>query len=758
MRVLVYSFICICLVYVSTAQKDANTYNDRQAIVHLFEWKWTDIADECERFLGPNGFGGVQVSPPNEHRIIYSPSWDTDVRRPWYERYQPISYQLTSRSGNETEFTDMVKRCNDVGIRIYVDAVINHMCGEDAGQGSGTAGSPYDTGSYSFPGVPYGSDDFNGPEGNCNSGSGQIDDYGDVNQVRNCDLIGLLDLDMASSDVRGKVVEYLNSLISIGVAGFRVDACKHMWPTDLENVFNQLDDLNTSYFPGGSRPFVYQEVIDLGGEAVSADEYTDLGRVTEFRYGQYIGEAFRGRNQLKWLNTIGESWGMLSDSNALVFIDNHDNQRGHGAGGFNTILTFFEAKLYKMAVSFMLAYPYGFTRLMSSYYWDRQIEGSTDKNDWVGPPHETDYTTKDVTINPDGSCGNDWMCEHRWRAIKNMVRFRNAASGQPLDNWWDNDNDQIAFSRGDKAFIAINNDNSALSATLATGLPSGEYCDVMHGDFDSEAITCSGPTITVDGSGQASIYIDNNDDEPMIAIHVDARVGDATPGGPDVTDSPGATSFPGIGTTVDMPQTQAPPSNGWQRTVIFIQKSTVTGQDLFLLGGIDHSQRSGCTDDVSTSSCAIPIKHNVGGSNNKYNDWKTNDQFLDWYGAEKNQGSYYGTTPAGSPMVWTTDNQNHGANVATDGYGYEPLNQWGDHYWMLDIDMDCDLTENGWFEMKAFLQGGGVDGWESDISQYGSCSGSAGGNKPYSSGNHLGRCGYVNIFYFNSDNCIINNF
>ena len=33
----------------------------RQVIVHLFEWKWTDIAAECERYLGPKGFCGVQV-------------------------------------------------------------------------------------------------------------------------------------------------------------------------------------------------------------------------------------------------------------------------------------------------------------------------------------------------------------------------------------------------------------------------------------------------------------------------------------------------------------------------------------------------------------------------------------------------------------------------------------------------------------------------------------------------------------------------
>lgn len=70
-------------------------------MVHLFEWKvrhkhksnnfmlkvvslkWNDIAAECERFLAPRGFAGVQVSPPAENVIIRTP------RRPWWERYQP---------------------------------------------------------------------------------------------------------------------------------------------------------------------------------------------------------------------------------------------------------------------------------------------------------------------------------------------------------------------------------------------------------------------------------------------------------------------------------------------------------------------------------------------------------------------------------------------------------------------------------------------------------------------------------------------
>jgi hypothetical protein len=78
-------------------------------IVQLFEWKWRDIASECESFLGPKGFGGVQVSPTNENAIVEG--------RPWYERYQPISYKLRTRSGDEKDFLDMTRRCNAVGVR-----------------------------------------------------------------------------------------------------------------------------------------------------------------------------------------------------------------------------------------------------------------------------------------------------------------------------------------------------------------------------------------------------------------------------------------------------------------------------------------------------------------------------------------------------------------------------------------------------------------------------------------------------------------
>ena len=50
------------------------------------------------------------------------------------------------------------------------------------------------------------------------------------------------------------------------------------------------------------------------------------------------------------------------------------------------------------------------------------------------------------------------VCEHRWHTIANMAAWRNAAGGEytGVDNWWDNGNNQIAFSRNGAAFIAFN--------------------------------------------------------------------------------------------------------------------------------------------------------------------------------------------------------------------------------------------------------------------------------------------------------------
>uniref|UniRef100_A0AAY4D6C9 alpha-amylase n=1 Tax=Denticeps clupeoides TaxID=299321 RepID=A0AAY4D6C9_9TELE len=413
------------------------------AIVHLFEWRWLDIAEECERYLAPCGFDAVQISPPNESIVVEEP------HRPWWERYQPISYKLCSRSGTEQELRDMISRCNSV--KIYADVVINHMCASSGGGGRrSTCGSYFNASKEEFPSVPYSTPHFN--DDKCTSASGNIENYQDIYQRH----------------VRDKVAEYMNSLIGMGVANIRVAGGPqgHLWQITL-------------HLPG---KIFFFEVIDLGGEPVKCSEYFGHGHVTEFKYGAVLGAIICRWNGDKLADL--KTW---RESCALI---------GHGAGGAS-ILTFWDTvhRLYRMAVAFMLARPYGVTRVMSSYRWDRQIAEGEDQNNWMGlNVFHASFPTFLFTF-------------------RNMVAFCNIVDGQPLVNWWDNGENQIAFGHGDRGFIVINKD---------VCMAAGVYCDVISGQ--QRGRKCTGKRIAVGLDGRARFTIKPSEHDPLIAIHTESKL------------------------------------------------------------------------------------------------------------------------------------------------------------------------------------------------------------------------------------------
>ncbi|EAT40611.1 AAEL007673-PA [Aedes aegypti] len=479
-------------------QHDPHFWNGHSGIVHLFEWKFSDIALECERFLGPRGYGGIQLSPVNENVIV-----QLGNNRPWWERYQPVSYKLITRSGNEQDFLDMSRRCNAVGVRLYVDIIINHMSRDpnDGSIGTGTGGSIANSVTRDYPAVPFSIIDFNP--------SCAITDWGNAWQVRNCELLELPDLDQSKDWVRDKIVEFLDHLIELGVAGFRVDAAKHMYPQDMEVIFNRLKNLNTNFgFAPGSRAFLMQEVIDGGDhEPIRKYEYTHLGTVTEFQYSFYIGRAFTGGDMLVWLQNFGEDWGFLPSRDSLVFVDNHDNQRDHA-------LTHKLPKAYKMATAFAAAHPFGQLRIMSSFYFDDRDQG---------PPQDGNGNIISPSINADQTCGNGWVCEHRWRQIANMINFRNVCWGTPVQNWWSNGANKIAFARGNCGFVAFNNQQQQdMLEVLQTGLPAGIYCDVISGEKVGHS--CTGKSVTVLADGRASIHVPHDGEDGVLAFHIEVSL------------------------------------------------------------------------------------------------------------------------------------------------------------------------------------------------------------------------------------------
>merc|ERR1711971_125657 len=91
----------------------------------------------------------------------------------------------------------------------------------------------------------------------------------------------------------------------MGVRGFRVDASKHMWPGDLEAIQGMTQDIG-----GGGRPLFFHEVIDMGGEAISSNEYLGVGKVTEFRYGLKMAQCIRTMTSTAWEGSMtrGGAW------------------------------------------------------------------------------------------------------------------------------------------------------------------------------------------------------------------------------------------------------------------------------------------------------------------------------------------------------------------------------------------------------------------------------------------------------------------
>jgi hypothetical protein len=182
-----------------------------------------------------------------------------------------------------------------------------------------------------------------------------------------------------------------------------------------------------------------------------------------------------------------------------------------------------------------------------------------------------------------------------------------------------------------------------------------------------------------------------------------------------------------------------------RRTVILVEGETQQGQDLFVRGGIDHDRARALGRECTPQNlaCAIPITHrNLRNATTA--PLKANDDHLDWYGAEPGQLS----AATGTPADWTTNawpaSWGPRRTVAVDGFGEEPLNKDGPHYWMVDVDMDCAATDNGSFEVKTFISNG--PGWERDVHQPGA---------PYASKNHVAECGKLNVFRRGADEALI---
>lgn len=460
--------------------------SSHDVLANLFEWNWPSVANECTTVLGPAGYGGVQVSPPQDSvkRTHLGDGQDT-ILHPWWEVYQAVDYNLTSRMGSEQQFKDMVATCRAAGVKVYVDAVINHM----TGQGDTSYGGV----SYSHESYPdYTMADFHqkgtGPN-DCPSASGGIEDFNNQQQVFKCELLGLADLRTDTGSVRNQIADYLNKLIGYGVSGFRVDAAKHIGQTDLTAIYNRLHRTKD-----GDKPLWALEVFGGGPGTLSPQAFTTAGTVLGLDGVKQLRDAFKSYpdahvGSIATLKVYGAGSGLTPSDKTLAFVQNHDTERNGDA------LNYKDGATNIIANEFLLAYGYGTPQVYSGFAWNI--------------PDDSPPATADGMITDTDCSASTWVCVVNDLGVRNMVGWHNTVGTAPVKNWWDNGGNLIAFNRGSKGWISINNDPAAHSQSFATGLPKGTYCDVIHGTRSGS--TCSGPTVVVDNHGMATVSVPGKD-------------------------------------------------------------------------------------------------------------------------------------------------------------------------------------------------------------------------------------------------------
>jgi alpha-amylase len=480
----------------------AQALNPNATSVQMFQWSWPDIATECSQWLGPKGFGAVQISPPHASKVANG----------WWGVYQPVNYvNLTSRMGTPAQLKSMISACHAAGVRVYADIVVNQMAD---GSGTATDGSTWNAATLSYP--YFSANDFHA---NCNIQDSDYSSPAGRWAVQNCRLGGLPDLATESAYVQSQIVNYLKALLALGVDGFRIDAAKHMPAGAWTSIMNAVKAAYPKTLMG-EPIWVTQEIINDG--EVDRGSYLPVGTINEFQFTYAMRDVFRGNNGQSlssipgimgtWGNW-GGSWGFLQPQNATVFITNWDTERHPESSlNINNALGNDGANMrYTLANIFMLAQGYGEAQLYSGYKFS---------NKDADRPTTSPYSGGVPQINV------VWDFAHRWTPLANMVGFRNAVTGQPQQNWTvGNNGNQVAFSRGNVGFVALNNSGAAWTRSFATGLPAGTYCNVINGSRNAAGTGCTADTVTVDAAGNASFTVPANTSgsTPAVAIYTGQR-------------------------------------------------------------------------------------------------------------------------------------------------------------------------------------------------------------------------------------------
>ncbi|HCI59399.1 MAG TPA: hypothetical protein DE313_01120 [Ruminococcus sp.] len=240
-------------------------------ILQCWNWSYNGIKANMQK-IAEQGFSAIQTSPI---QTIKETTQNRQMSGSWWVFYQPSDFKIDTSSqnalGTKSDFKSMCDEAHKYGVKVIVDAVLNHMANNGDNTLSPTIPSDIRNDSSCWHSITTNTSNWNS--------------RWDI--THNC-MGGLPDLNTGNSKIQNYEIAFLKECIDAGADGFRFDGAKHIEvPNDNENAssnfWSNVLGAATSYAKSsrGFTPYYYGEILDsTGGGQSIVNQYTNYMSVT----------------------------------------------------------------------------------------------------------------------------------------------------------------------------------------------------------------------------------------------------------------------------------------------------------------------------------------------------------------------------------------------------------------------------------------------------------------------------------------------
>lgn len=397
-------------------------------VLHAWCWSFNSIKENMAA-IKEAGYTSVQTSPINA--VVVGNGGDKKFTEQWYYHYQPTAYTIGNyQLGTEAEFIEMNRVAEQYGIKIIVDAVLNHTT------------SDYNAISSEVKSIP-----------KWTHGNTLIENWGSRWDVTQNSLLQLWEWNTQNREVQQYLLKFLKNAVADGADGFRYDAAKHIelpgeYPSEFgSNFWNVI--LNN-----GSE-FQYGEVLQ---DNISRDaDYANLMSITASQYGHSIRDMLRNRNANA--GNLGNYQAGVDPSKLVLWVESHDTY-ANGKTDSESETAWMSDEDLKLGWAMITARAKG-----TPLFFSRPVGGGNG----VRFPEQTKL----------GDAGSNLYKDPTIVAVN---KFHNAMVGQSEYIRNPNGDTNVAMiERGTQGAVIANLSDSEKSLNTETKLANGTYKDQISG-------------------------------------------------------------------------------------------------------------------------------------------------------------------------------------------------------------------------------------------------------------------------------------